>query len=73
MQTVTCDVCRKKVENSLTGRSIFYYAEHSVCEACKDNLEGQVRPAIRNRDPFSYDWYAKFVGDSLVKSISKGK
>jgi hypothetical protein len=73
MQTITCDVCKKKVEDSFTGRSFFYYAEHSVCEACKDSLELQVKTTIRAKDPFDYDWYGKYIGDSIVKAIAKGK
>jgi hypothetical protein len=73
MQNSYCDVCKKKVDNPMTGRNFFYYAEHSVCEPCKDSLELQVRSAIRAKDPFTTDWYAKFVGDSIVKAIQKGK
>jgi hypothetical protein len=73
MQNVSCDICKKKVDNPMSGRSFFYYAEHSVCESCKDNLELQVKSAIRTKDPYSFDWYSKFVGDSITKAIQKGK
>ena len=73
MQTITCDVCRKKVDEPISGRSFFHYAEHEVCEACKDSLETQVRSIIRTKDPFSYEWFNKLLLDSLEKSISKGK
>jgi len=73
MQSVYCDVCKKKVENSISNRTFFYLAEHSVCEPCKDNLEIQMKPTVRTKDPFSYEWYNKLVGDSLVKAVQKGK
>ncbi|MDR2543429.1 MAG: hypothetical protein LBC80_08295 [Treponema sp.] len=73
MQTISCDVCRKKVEDSITGRSFFYFAQFNVCEACKDNLEVQIKSTIRNKDPFSYDWYNKLVVDNLNKSVSRGR
>jgi len=73
MQTIACDVCKKKVEDAFTGRTFFYFAEHSVCESCKDNLESQIKSAVRGKDPFAYEWYNKFVGDALGKSVQKGK
>ncbi|MCL2805645.1 MAG: hypothetical protein FWD26_06875 [Treponema sp.] len=73
MQTITCDVCRKKVEDPFTNRTLFYYAQYSVCEACKDNLENQMKTTVRGKEPFSYDWYGKLVGDSLSKSVSRGR
>jgi len=73
MQTITCDVCKKKVDDSMTGRSFFYFGKHSVCEPCKDNLELQLKSVVRTKDPFSYEWYTKLVDDSLSKSIQKGK
>ena len=73
MLNTTCDVCRKKMDNAMTGRNFFYYAKHSVCEVCKDNLEGQVKSQVRNKTPFAYAWYAKFIDDSLDKAIQKGK
>jgi hypothetical protein len=73
MQTITCDICKKKVEDSITGSSFFYYADHSVCEDCKDNLELQIKTTIRGTDPFAYEWYSKYVDDIITKAIQKGK
>jgi hypothetical protein len=73
MQTITCDTCKKKVDDSKTGNALFYYANHSVCEVCKDNLELQIKTAIREKEPFSYEWYEKCVDDTITKSIQKGK
>jgi hypothetical protein len=73
MQTISCDVCRKRVDNSITGRTFFYLGEHNICEACKDNLEFQIKPTVRTKDPFSYEWYTRLIMDSLSKSVSKGK
>ncbi|MDR2597356.1 MAG: hypothetical protein LBC76_08565 [Treponema sp.] len=73
MQSFYCDICKKKIDNSMAGRNFFYYAEHSLCEACKDNLELQVRSAIRANDPYTITWYSKFIGDSISKAIQKGK
>ena len=73
MQTITCDVCRKKVDDSFTGRTFFYFAEHNVCEACRDNMESQIKSTVRTKDPFSYDWYNKVVVDTFAKAVSKGK
>ena len=73
MQSVYCDVCKKKVDSPATGRTFFYYAKHSVCESCKDNLELQIKPTIRNKDPYAIEWYSKLILDSLDKAVQKGK
>jgi len=73
MQTVTCDVCKKKVEDPFTGRTLFYFATHSVCEPCKESLESQIRATMRTKDPFEYEWYAKMIDESLTKAAQKGK
>jgi len=73
MQVITCDVCRKKVDDPMTGRTFFYYSQYEVCEACKDNLEVQIKSTVRTKDPFSYEWYGKLINDSLTKAVSKGR
>ena len=73
MITVNCDVCRKKVEDSMYGRNFFYFANHTVCEPCKESLESKIRSTMRGKEPFAYDWYAKLIDDSLSKAIQKGK
>jgi len=73
MQTIACDVCKKKVDDPITDRTFYYVAEYSICESCKDNLDIQLKSTVRSKDPFSYEWYNKFVEDSLTKSVQKGK
>jgi hypothetical protein len=73
MKTLTCDVCRKSIQQPVSGRNYFHYAHRDICEACKDDLEGTLKPVVRTKDPFSYEWYDQLVGDSIEKAIQKGK
>ena len=73
MQVVSCDICRKKMDNPVTGRNFFYFADSGICEPCKEVLEGQIRNTIRSKEPFAVEWYNKLVSDSLEKAIQKGK
>ena len=73
MKTLTCDVCRKKMDSPIVNRDVFFLAHRDLCEACKDGLELQIKPTIRNKEPFAYDWYNKHVQDSIEKAIQKGK
>jgi len=73
MQTIACDVCKKKIDEPVSGVTFYYLAEHNICEACKDSLDFQIRPTIRGKDPFAFEWYDKLIGDSIVKAIQKGK
>jgi len=73
MQTVFCDVCKKKMDDPVTNKNFFYFAKHSICEPCKDGLDMTIRSAIRGKDPYVTDWYEKFVNDSIEKAIQRGK
>ena len=73
MVNTICDICRKKVENPITGLSFHYYANHSICESCKDTLELQVKKTLRDKEPYETDWYEKYLDDSITKAIQKGK
>jgi hypothetical protein len=73
MKTLTCDVCRKTIQQPVSGRNYFHLAHRDICESCKDDLEGTLKPVVRTKTPFSYEWYNQLVGDSLEKAIQKGK
>jgi hypothetical protein len=48
-------------------------AHRDICEPCHDRLELQIKPIVRTKSPFSYDWYTKLVQESIERAISKGK
>jgi len=73
MQVISCDICKKRIDNPITDRTFYYVSSFSICEPCKDGLEVQVKPAVRAKEPFTMEWYGKFVTDSLGKAVQKGK
>ena len=73
MKTLTCDVCRKKMDNPVSGRNYFHICTRDICEPCKDSLELQIKNTIRTKEPFAFEWYTKLVNDSVEKAIQKGK
>lgn len=73
MVSTSCDVCKKKVDKPFNERTFFYLGKHAICEACKDNLELQIKPTVRNKDPYAIEWYNKLILDSLDKAVQKGK
>jgi len=73
MQIISCDVCKKKMDNLITGFTFFYIGKHSICESCKDNLELSIKSTVRNKEPFAMDWYDKLIDDSLEKAVQKGR
>jgi hypothetical protein len=73
MKTLSCDVCRHTLEDPIPGRTYYHIAHRELCEDCKDDLEAVIKPIIRTKDPFAYEWYAKLVNDSIEKAIQKGK
>ena len=73
MKTLTCDVCKHDVEEPIPNRNYFHICHRDICEPCKDILEKSIKPTIRTKDPFAYDWYAKLINESIEKAIQKGK
>ena len=73
MRTLACDVCHNIIENPMNGRNYFHMAHRDICETCHDKLEVQIKPTVRTKAPFSYDWYTKLVQDSIEKAVQKGK
>jgi hypothetical protein len=73
MKTLTCDVCKKKLEDPVAGQNYFHYAHRELCENCKDDLEHLIKPVVRTQSPFNYGWYDSLLKDSIEKAIQKGK
>ena len=73
MQTITCDICRKRMDNPITDRTFYYVANHSICEPCKEGFEAAMKPTVRNKEPFAMDWYQKLVRDTLDRAAQKGR
>ncbi|MDR2103540.1 MAG: hypothetical protein LBP42_05485 [Treponema sp.] len=73
MKTLTCDVCKHTIQQPTAGRNYFHFAHRDICEPCKDALESALKPIIRTKEPFNFEWYDRLVQDSIEKSILKGK
>ena len=73
MRTLACDVCQNAIDDPVSGRNSFHLAHRDICESCHDKLQLQIKPAIRGKQPFAYDWYSKLVQESIEKAIQKGK
>jgi hypothetical protein len=73
MKTLTCDICGTAVENPVSMRNYFHVAHRDICESCHDKIEFMVKPTIRTKAPFNYEWFERLYKDSIEKSIQKGK
>ena len=73
MKTLTCDVCHNIVTAPVMGRNYFHMAHRDICETCHDKLEVQIKPVVRTKLPFNYDWYNKLVQEAIEKAVQKGK
>jgi len=73
MKTLTCDVCRKKLDDPIPGRNYYHICHRDICEPCKDDLEVTLKPAVRTKKPFNYEWYSKLIYDNIEKAVQKGK
>ncbi len=73
MKTIICDVCKKSIKNPASGRNYWHLAHYELCEPCKDQLELSLKPVIRGKVPFNYEWFDRLLIDSIDKAIQKGK
>jgi hypothetical protein len=73
MKTLTCDVCKHTIREPISERNYFHLAHRDLCEACKDTLELTLKPVVRTKQPFSYEWFYRLTQDSIEKAILKGK
>jgi uncharacterized protein with PIN domain len=61
------------MDNPISGRTYFHLANYDVCEPCKDQLESVLKPVVRGKIPFNYEWYDRLMMDSVGKAVQKGK
>ena len=73
MKTLTCDVCRHQIQQPVPYRNYFHMAHRDICEPCHDDLEAVIKPVVREKQPFNYEWYTRLVQESIEKAIQKGK
>jgi ATP sulfurylase len=72
MKTLTCDVCKHTIQQPVANRNYFHLAHRDLCEHCKDQLDSVLKPVIRTKQPFDYDWYDRVMQDFIEKAIIKG-
>jgi hypothetical protein len=73
MKSLKCDVCHKDITTAINQRSYFHVANRDICEACHDQLGDLIKPVVRTKQPFNYEWYDRLVRDSVEKAIAKGR
>jgi hypothetical protein len=73
MKTLVCDVCKKTIQEPVVGRNYFHYAHRDICESCKDELDLRLRPVVRTKQPFNYEWFDRLTQDSIEQAIQEGQ
>ena len=73
MKTLTCDICKYPITVPVHNRNYFHLAHRDICEACHDQIEAQIKPTVRTKLPFDYQWYNRLLQESIEKAITKGK
>jgi ATP sulfurylase len=73
MKTLTCDVCKHAIEQPVMNRNYFHLAHRDLCEPCHEDLELMLKPIVRTKRPFDYEWYNQLVQVSIEKAVQKGK
>ncbi len=73
MKTLVCDICKKSVQSPVKDRNYYHFVNRDICEPCKDDLTASLRPVVRSKHPFNYEWYDRVFIDAMEKAIAKGK
>jgi hypothetical protein len=48
-------------------------ANRDICEDCHDKMEATLKPVVRTKQPFNYEWYDRLIRDSVEKAVARGK
>jgi hypothetical protein len=73
MKSLKCDVCHKDITTEINQRGYFHIAHRDLCESCRDQLEAGLKPVIRAKQPFNYEWFQRLMQDSIEKAVSRSK
>jgi hypothetical protein len=73
MNSLKCDVCHKNIWPGENGREYFHIAEKDICEDCREEIERSIRPLIRTKQPFNFEWYDRLMSDSIEKAMAKAQ
>jgi hypothetical protein len=73
MKTLICDVCKRTIKQPVADRNYFHIGNRELCEPCKDQLDLFLKPIIRTKQPFNYEWFDRLTQESVEKAIERGK
>ena len=73
MKTLVCDICRRAIASPIKDRNYYHIEHRDLCEPCKDQLDSLLKPVMRSKTPFNYEWYQRLIMDSIEKAVQKGK
>lgn len=73
MKQLICDVCKKIIEDPVSTRNYYHVADMDICEPCYDDLDRALRPTIRTKAPFDYQWSDELTLKILREGIQRGR
>ncbi|MDR2073524.1 MAG: hypothetical protein LBP60_08855 [Spirochaetaceae bacterium] len=73
MKSLKCDICHRDITTAINQRSYFHMADRDLCEACHEQLQSLIKPVVRTKQPFNYEWYDRLIRDSVERAVAKGK
>lgn len=73
MKTLVCDICKRAIQTPVKERNYFHVENRDICEPCKDAVEASIKPVMRSKHPFNYEWYERVLMDTIEKAVAKGK
>ncbi|MDR0599587.1 MAG: hypothetical protein LBG84_05835 [Treponema sp.] len=73
MNDLKCDVCQADITSAVNQRDYTHIAHRELCEACWETLNTVIRPILRTKQPFTYEWYDRLVMDTIETAMAKGK
>jgi len=73
MKSLTCDICKKSIQNPVSERNYYHLENRDICEPCKDSVDAAIKPVVRSKHPFNFAWYERVLMDTVEKAVAKGK
>ncbi len=69
MLTITCDVCKKDIEDAEKDVNYFTFRNLDICRPCKKKFDRDMEDRMEEVDPFHFHHYWKTYNKELMKAV----
>jgi hypothetical protein len=69
MLRITCDVCKKVIEDAEKDVNYYTFRDMDICRPCKKKFDRDMEDRMEEVDPFHFHQYWKTYNKELMKAV----